>query len=363
FHIGDKIPVQTSTVQATTAVAVTSTFEYKDVGIKLAIEPTVHLNNTVTLKLSMEISTLGDALEFGNGQKQFRFGTRNTDTLINLRDGETVIIGGLIKDEERKTRNKIPLLGEIPVMGKLFSSEDDGTIKTDILMSITPNIVRNMELPDKDTQAFWSGTEADFDTKPLFVSAGKSTKPSEKPLDKTAVLESMAKREAAAPAGAAEAKQPPVSAPTPTAAAQPRVEGAPVLLEMKPAEAAASVGQEMRFEIAAGSVKDLYGVILTLSYDPKVVEFKTASEGTLLKKDGQQTSFLFSNNIKAGTVDIYMTRIGDVGGVGGSGSLCTVVFQGKSGGTSDVVLKSVKLTNFNREQVKADTRGAKAVVK
>ncbi|MGE5807942.1 MAG: secretin N-terminal domain-containing protein, partial [Nitrospirota bacterium] len=357
FHIGDKIPVQTSTVQATTAVAVTSTFEYKDVGIKVSIEPTVHLSNTVTLKLGLEISTLGDALEFGNGQKQFRFGTRNTDTSINLRDGETVIIGGLIQDQDRKTRNKIPLLGDIPILGKLFSSEDDGTIKTDILMSITPNIVRNMELPDKETQAFWSGTEADFDTKPLFVSAGKSTKPSEKPLDKTAVLESMAKREAAAPAGAA------VSAPTPTAAAQPPVEGAPVLLEMKPAETAALVGQEMRYEITAGSVKDLYGVILTLSYDPKIVEFKTAGEGTLLKKDGQQTSFLFSNNIKAGTVDIYMTRIGDVGGVGGPGSLCTVVFQGKSGGTSDVVLKSVKLTNFNREQVKADTRGAKAVVK
>ncbi len=145
----------------------------------------------------MEISTLGDQLDLGNGQKPFRFGTRNTETLINLRDGETVIIGGLIKDEERKTRNKIPLLGDIPILGKLFSAADDGTIKTDILMSITPNIVRNMELPDKDTQAFWSGTEENFDTKPLFVTAGKSTKAAEKPLDKTAVLESMAKREAA----------------------------------------------------------------------------------------------------------------------------------------------------------------------
>jgi general secretion pathway protein D len=362
FHIGDKIPVQTSTVQSTAAVAVTSTFEYKDVGIKLTIEPTIHLNNTVTLKLGMEVSTLGDALDFGNGQKQFRFGTRNTDTLINLRDGETVIIGGLIKDEERKTRNKIPLLGDIPVLGKLFSSADDGTIKTDILMSITPNIVRNMELPDKDTQSFWSGTEENFDTKPLFVAAGKSTKPAEKPVDKTAVLESMAKREAV-PAGGAAAKQPPVSAPTPTAAAAPPAEGAAVLLEMKPAEAAAQVGQESRFDIAAGGVKDLYGVIMTLSYDPKVVEFKTAGEGALLKKDGQQTSFLFSNNIKAGTVDIYMTRIGDVGGVGGSGGLCTVVFQGKSGGTSELALKTVKLTNFIREQIKTDTRGAKVVVK
>ena len=168
---------------------VTSTFEYKDVGIKLNIEPTIHLNNTVSLKMNMEISSLGDALDFGTSGKQYKFGTRNTDTVINLRDGETVIIGGLIKDEERKGKIKIPILGDIPLLGKFFSSSDDGTIKTDILMSITPNIVRNMELPDKDIQGFWSGTEESYDTKPLFVtSAAKSSKPVEKPVDKTAVL-------------------------------------------------------------------------------------------------------------------------------------------------------------------------------
>ncbi len=360
FHIGDRIPVQTSVVQSTAAVAVTSTFEYKDVGIKLNIEPTVHLNNTVTMKMALEISTLGDALEFGSGQKQFRFGTRNTETLINLRDGETVIIGGLIKDEERKGRVKIPVLGDIPILGKLFSSTADDTIKTDILMSITPNIVRNMELPDKDTQSFWSGTEEHYDTKPLFVTAaGKSSKPSEKPFDKAATLDSMAKREPGvvpAPTADETARQARLAAEMPS-------EAGVVLLEMKPAEAAIPLGQEARFEVEVSNVRDLYGAILTLSYDPKVVEFKTANEGTLLKKDGQQTSFLFSNNIKSGTVDLYMTRIGDVGGVNGQGSLCTLVFQGKSGGTSEMSMKSVKLTNLTREPIKAESRGAKAAVK
>ncbi len=366
FLIGDKIPVQTSSIQSTATVALTSTFEYKDVGIKLAIEPTVHLNNTVTLKMGLEISSLGDLIDFGNGQKQYRFGTRNTDTLINLRDGETVIIGGLIKDEERKGRSKIPILGDIPILGKLFSSSDDGTIKTDILMSITPNIVRNMELPDKDTQAFWSGTEDNYDTKPLFVTAAsKSSKAPQKSYDKTAMLESMAKRDAGTPAPAGIApKQAPVTLPTATAAAvQPAVPVAAVVLEMKPQEASAQLGQEARFDVTATGVKDLYGAIMTLSYDPRVVEFKTASEGTLLKKDGQQTSFLFSNNIKAGTVDLYMTRIGDVGGVGGSGALCTLIFQGKSGGTTELAMKSVKLTNFNREQIRTDSKGAKIAVK
>ncbi len=358
FLIGDKIPVQTSSIQSTATVALTSTFEYKDVGIKLAIEPIVHLNNTVTLKMGLEVSNLGDLIDFGNGQKQYRFGTRNTDTLINLRDGETVIIGGLIKDEERKARIKIPILGDIPILGKLFSTSDDGTVKTDILMSITPNIVRNMELPDKDMQSFWSGTEDNYDIKPLFVTASsKSSKASQKAYDKTAMLESMAKREP----GAA-----PVTLPTPTAAAaqpQPTATAGAVTLEMKPADAAAQLGQDTRFEITAAGVKDLYGAIMTLSYDPRVVEFKSASEGTLLKQDGQQTSFLFSNNIKAGTVDIYMTRIGDVGGVAGAGALCTLIFQGKAGGTTDLTVKSVKLTNFHREQIRADARGARIAVK
>jgi len=135
------------------------------------------------------------------------------------------------------------------------------------------------------------------------------------------------------------------------------------VLEIKPPEVPISVGQEARFEISGGGVKDLYGSIVTIGYDPAVVEFKAASEGAFLKKDNQQTSFLFSNNIKAGTVDIYMTRIGDVGGVDGAGGLCTLVFQGKSGGTSEITVRSVKFTNFNREQIKVETRGAKVVVK
>jgi general secretion pathway protein D len=331
------------------------------VGIKVNIEPTIHLNNTVTLKLGLEVSALGDPISFGNGQVQYKFGTRNTDTIVNLRDGETVIIGGLIQDEERKTVVKVPLLGEIPVIGKLFSSSSDGTVKTDILMSISPNIVRGLELPDKDVQSFWSGTEETYDVRPLFVSsAGKSSKPSEKPAAKTAVLDSMAQRGAPAQPGAVEtAKLTP-----PPAGAEP-VPAPPVAasLEIKPADAASQVGQEVKFEISAANVKDLYGAIITLGYDPKVVDFKVASEGQLLKKDGQQTSFLFSNNVKAGTVDIYMTRIGDIGGVEGAGGLCLVTFQGKAGGTSTIIVKSMKLTNFNREQVGADAKGATVTVK
>ncbi len=359
FMVGDKIPIQTSTIQSTATAAVTSTFEYKDVGIKLNIEPIVHLDNTVTLNLKVEVSTLGNLLSFGNGQQQYEFGNRSTESIINLRDGETVIIGGLIQDDERKTLTKIPILGDLPVLGRLFQNNDSSAIKTDILMSITPNIVRNVELPGKDAQSFWSGTEEAYDTKPLFFLAGKSSKPSGKPLDKIAVLESMAKR--GTPAVSAQGEVPTLAT-VPTATGELSTTS-PVLLEIKPSDASMQLGQETRFDIKADKIKDLYGAILTLGYDPKVAEFVNASEGGLLKSDGQQTSFLFSNNIRTGTVDIYMTRIGDVGGVNGSGSLCTVAFQGKSNGSSELALRSVKLKNFKREPIKADLKSAKLVVK
>ncbi len=353
FHIGDRIPIQTSTTQGTSVAVTTSTFEYKDVGIKLNIEPNVHLNNTVTLKLGLEISSLGDAITFGNGQVQYKFGTRNTDTTINLRDGETVIIGGLIKDEERKSSNKIPLLGDIPILGKLFASSGNETIKTDILMSITPNIVRSMELPDKDIQTFWSGTEEAYDVKPMFTTSGaKSSKTAEKPQDKSAVLDTLAKRE-----------QAPAQKPADMKPEAPETAHAVSVIEVKPADSDTPVGQDARLDLTISNVKDLYGAILTLSYDPKLVDFKAAMEGAFLRKDNQQTSFLFSNNIKAGTVDIYITRIGDVGGVEGAGTLCSVVFQGKSAGTSQVLFKSVKLGNYNREQLSVDVKPAKILVK
>jgi Flp pilus assembly secretin CpaC len=89
FHIGDRIPIQTSTIQSITQTqAVTSTFEYKDVGIKLNIEPTIHLNNTVTMKMGLEISNLGDAIDFGNNQKQYKSGP-GTPILWSTCDGES----------------------------------------------------------------------------------------------------------------------------------------------------------------------------------------------------------------------------------------------------------------------------------
>ncbi|HXC62216.1 MAG TPA: secretin N-terminal domain-containing protein, partial [Nitrospiria bacterium] len=178
--IGNKFPVliSTSTFSPTGTTAaggvtaagtsLSTSVEYKDVGIKIQAEPNIHLNNDVTLKLNLTVSSLGNLVNLGNNTSQYEFGERNAETVLNIRDGETVIIGGMIQDEDRTSVTKVPGLGDIPVLGKLFSDTGKSKVTTDIVLTITPHIVRSLETPGKEAQAFWSGTEEAYSTKPLF---------------------------------------------------------------------------------------------------------------------------------------------------------------------------------------------------
>ncbi|MEW6682058.1 MAG: secretin N-terminal domain-containing protein [Nitrospirota bacterium] len=181
INIGNKIPIllsTTTTAAATTVVAgnqtTTTSTEFKDVGIKLEIKPNIRLNNDVTMDLKLDVTSLG---EFDERVGQFRFGTRTTDTTINVRDGETVVIGGLISDENRAAANKLPWLGEIPVLGKLFGTTENEKRKIDVLLTITPRVIRGLSAPDVGVQSFWSGTEEGYSTQPLFTPSEAVSQP------------------------------------------------------------------------------------------------------------------------------------------------------------------------------------------
>ncbi|MFP4610487.1 MAG: secretin N-terminal domain-containing protein [Thiohalophilus sp.] len=168
IHIGDRIPLRSSTIQDATGQTRT-TFEYRDVGIRLQVEPDIHLDNAVTVQLNLEVSSLGQNLGTSD-EPAFSIGTRNADTFMLLKDGETAILGGLIRDEDRRTRVKVPGLGEIPVIGSLFfTNYDDSTTRTDVLLTITPRIVRPWILPGEAERRLYSGTQDQYTTRPLFA--------------------------------------------------------------------------------------------------------------------------------------------------------------------------------------------------
>jgi general secretion pathway protein D len=181
INIGDKVPIQLSTVTSTTTTATTVAgattslaTEFKDVGIKLEIKPSIRLNNDVTMELTLDVTSLGEFVERVN---QFKFGTRNTKTTINVRDGETVVMGGLIRDEDRLSANKLPLLGDLPFLGKLFSSTVKEKVKSDVVLTITPRVIRGLAAPEGGVQSFWSGTEESFGTQPLFSPSDSVSRP------------------------------------------------------------------------------------------------------------------------------------------------------------------------------------------
>ena len=156
IHIGERVPIITSTVNNGVT---TENVQYQDVGLKLNVEPRIKPNDEIDLKISLEVSSLGTKTTTTSGSVVYQIGTRNAETFLSLNDGETQIIGGLINDEERTTTLKIPGLGNIPIIGKIFSSTDKSKVKTDILLSITPHIIRRLDMPDEETTRIWSGRE------------------------------------------------------------------------------------------------------------------------------------------------------------------------------------------------------------
>jgi general secretion pathway protein D len=163
--IGDRVPIPTTTFNTsntagTNIVPITS-FQYQDVGIKIDIEPRVHHNDEVSLKLTVEVSNISGQVTT-NGQQQPIIGTRTIESSIRLRDGETNLLAGLIRTDEIQNESGIPGLSDIPILGRLFKNSSNDNQRTDIVLTLTPHIVRRASITEKDLLPIWVGTEANI---------------------------------------------------------------------------------------------------------------------------------------------------------------------------------------------------------
>jgi general secretion pathway protein D len=166
--IGERVPLRTNRRVDTTGV-VTFDFQYFDVGVKLNATPTINPNGEITLDLKLEVSSLGPNLGTAD-DPQFSIRTRTAESILSLYDGEAVVIGGLISDDERQTFQKVPFLSDLPMIGKLFNNEDTNASRTDIIMAITPIMLRDPQMPGIDVARIWSGPEDRFTTEAPFQS-------------------------------------------------------------------------------------------------------------------------------------------------------------------------------------------------
>ena len=158
-QIGEKLPVF-STTSATVNVGASTTITYLDVGLKLDVEPTVQLDGDVTIKVALEVSNLLREVSGPGGSLAYQVGSRLTTTTLRLRDGETQVLAGLINDEDRQRAVGVPGLSQAPLVGKLFGVQSDTRNKTEIVMMITPRIVRRLALPTLAAATLASGTDS-----------------------------------------------------------------------------------------------------------------------------------------------------------------------------------------------------------
>jgi general secretion pathway protein D len=156
--IGNKVPVITTT--ATANVGISESVTYLDVGLKLNVEPNVYLNDEVAMKVALEVSSITNTIKDQNGTTTYTLGTRNAETVLRLRSGETEVLAGLIQDQEQITASKVPGLGDLPMVGRLFGNRQNQHDKTEIVLLITPYVVRNIDRPDASALEFPSGTDS-----------------------------------------------------------------------------------------------------------------------------------------------------------------------------------------------------------
>ena len=164
LHIGDSVPIPTTTFNTTgtvgTSIVPLTSFTYQEVGIVIEIEPRVHHNKEVTLKLNVEVSQLGEQVNTGQGQTAPAINSRQIATVIRLKDGETNLLAGLIRDDGSEGRTGFPGVIDVPVLRRIFSSQTTTHRETDLILTLTPHIIRVPDIREEDLAALFIGTES-----------------------------------------------------------------------------------------------------------------------------------------------------------------------------------------------------------
>jgi general secretion pathway protein D len=302
INIGDKQPILLSTTNvlpgqaATGAVPTTSTvtsIEFRDTGVKLTVEPSIRLGNELSLKMKVEVIRVGDqvTLQASPPIQQFKFGNRSAETTLNMRDGETVVLGGLLQEEDRRTRVTIPWVGDWPLIGKLLSSFKTERVTTEVILTITPRIAQPVLPAGSSNQAFWSGTEFNYATSPVFSS----------PSRKESALEGSEQRKVSTHGGAMTKD----AGPTNMARSLAQLAAPDPLLAVKPEEAVVQSGKEIRLSVVDGRIGVSGEHTFKLDYDPEILRFKRLDNAELIDK-GEPTT---TDNVgQAGTITFHVAH-------------------------------------------------------
>jgi general secretion pathway protein D len=386
LDLGQSIPViQTSyTPLATGGAGVNplSSYNYKDVGVKLEMTPRVTLEGDIVLDLLLDNSSLGSPISVA-GVTVPSFGQRKVTTRLRLRDGESNLLAGLLNDSSSKDVKGFPGAIHLPILSQLFSSNNITSSQTDVVMLLTPHIIRTSEINENDLKPIYIGSQQNLgvggpppliagvpEAEPAAAGAAAApapgappqvigtapggvnvaAPPGSSPVPGTVVVPPAPPAQPAPPQPTPPPQPPappPASQPPPTgAAAQPPspaeppvttagVGLAPVIIT-PPATGLRVGAGPYNVPISISNVSRLSTISLTLTFDPTLLRVRAVLEGSFMRSGGANATF--TQQAGAGRVDITIARAGDATGASGTGLLSAIVFDAIAPGTATLTL-------------------------
>ena len=369
--LGEEIPVPSTTFTPIATGGANfnplTSYNYRPVGVNVDITPRVTLDGDVIMDLIVENSARGSDVVVA-GTTIPGFVSRKVTTRLRLRDGESNLLAGLLSETERKSMRGFPGLLHIPVISAMFASNDTQVQQTDIIMLLTPRIVRTQELTQQDLDPIFIGTAnypALGGTPPLIQvepgapaaapaapgavpapaapGAGLSVAPpGSGPIPGTTTLPPAAAAPApalpptlAGPTAAAAAPPANVPAGTPGVQALPTATGGQVLLSVPGNDFRTGAGP-YTVPITVTGTSRLSTVSLTVTYNPAVIRVRTVQEGSFMRTGGGNASFTQQADPNGGRIDIAILRTNDTTGVAGTGVLGALIFDAIAPGNANL---------------------------
>jgi general secretion pathway protein D len=330
LKIGDRVPVATGSFQPGIGGVginplVNTQFQYLDVGVNIDITPHVHAGGEVTLKISMDISSVTGQSSIG-GISQPIIGQRKIEHEIRLKDGEANLMGGILEDQQTKALSGIPGLAQIPILKYLFGQTNQDHRENEIVFAIVPHIIRASDVSEINQRAIDIGTA---NTISLRHVARAAAPPAASATPAPAASTSGTQPQAVQPA----TQVPATGTDAPTQATA----GAASFL-FDPSTVSATKGNTFVVNLLISGAQNVYSVPVQLNYDPARLQLVNVSNGGFLSQDGQAVALVHREDETTGTLQITATRPPGAGGVSGQGTVVTLTFQAKTSGQTPLTI-------------------------
>src|SRR6202522_1818144 len=327
LKIGERVPVATGSFQPGIGGVginplVNTQFQYPDVGVNIDVHPHVDGDREVTLKITMEISSVVGQSSIG-GISQPIIGQKKVEHEIRLADGESSLIGGIFDDSQTKSLAGIPGLAQIPILRYLFGQVQQDHSSDETVFAITPHIIRGTSLSELNQRAIEIGTAHSIELRHVNHAISAPA------------------QDSGTPAGQPRSSQPvpsqPVNPQTPAPVGTPAAQGGSNFL-FDPGQITVAKGNTFVVNLLISGAQNVASVPVQLNYDPAKLQMVNISNGGFLSQDGQAVALVHREDETTGTLQVTATRPPGAGGVSGQGAVVTLTFQAKASGQTPLTI-------------------------